>query len=173
MSAASSISQLRERASLAWMARTEQERKFLGVGGGVIVVALVYSLFIDPALSGSARLRKELPQLRQKAASLQALALEAGELARAPVLAPPAMTRESLSAGLLARGLTPSSLTMTGDYAKLTFNAVSFANLMSWIDAQRREGRIVVQDAAFTGQSPAGTVDATLTLRQDAGSAPR
>ena len=36
-------------------------------------------------------------------------------------------------------------------------------------DAQRREGRISVQEAAITAQGGAGQVDATLTLRQDAG----
>jgi general secretion pathway protein M len=173
MSAASSLSHLRERASLAWMARTEQERKFLSVGGAVVALALVYAIFIDPALSGSAQLRKDLPRLRQETAQLQALALEAGELARQPVLSPTPMTRETLSAGLLARGMTPTSLTMTGDYAKLQFSGVSFANLVSWLDAQRREGKVLVQDAQFGAQSPAGNVDATLTLRQDMGTAQR
>lgn len=173
MSAASSVNQLRERLSLAWMARTEQERKFLAIGGAVAALALVYSLFIDPAVSGSAKLRKDLPRLRQEAAQLQALALEAGELSRQVPVTPPALSREALSAGLLARGLTPASLTMTGEYAKLQFSGASFANLMAWIDAQRREGRVVVQDAVFSAQTPAGNVDATLTVRQDLGSAPR
>ena len=173
MSAASTVSQFKERISLAWMARTEQERKFLGAGGAVVALALVYSLFIDPAVSGIAKLNKSLPKQRQDAAHLQALALEAGELARQPVLQPTPMSREGLSAGLVARGMTPASLSMTGQYAKLQFNGVSFANLVSWLDAQRREHRIAVQDAAITAQTPAGNVDAVLTLRQDMGTAQR
>jgi len=61
------------------------------------------------------------------------------------------------------------SLTLTGEYAKVQFNNVSFANLVAWLDAQRRENRIQVQDAAFTGLPAAGQVDATLTLRQNLG----
>jgi general secretion pathway protein M len=169
MSAASKVSKLRESLSLAWMARTEQERKFLGAGAAVALLALVYLLCIDPALSGSAQLRKDLPRLRQEAAQLQALALEAGELARQPVLQPTPMSRETLSAGLVARGLSANSLTITGEYAKLQFSGVAFANLLVWLDSQRREHRIAVQDATFSAQSPAGNVDASLTLRQDMG----
>jgi general secretion pathway protein M len=39
---------------------------------------------------------------------------------------------------------------------------------MAWLDAQRRENRIMVQDASVTGLPTAGQVDASLTLRQNA-----
>ena len=42
-----------------------------------MLAALVYMLFIDPALTGRAELRSKLPELRQQAAELQAMALEA------------------------------------------------------------------------------------------------
>jgi general secretion pathway protein M len=64
------------------------------------------------------------------------------------------------------RGLKAGSVTMTGEYAKIQFNGVSFANLVSWLDAQRRENRVQVQDATFTALAAVGQVDATLTLRQ-------
>jgi general secretion pathway protein M len=173
MSAASNIGQLRERLAVVWLARTEQERKFLAIGAGVALVALVYLLFVSPALSGRAQLEKDLPQLRQQAAQLRAMALEAGELARQPVAQVAPMTRESLTASLVALGITAQSLTMTGEYARVQLGGVSFANLVTWLDAQRRENRISVQDAAISAQTAAGQVDATLTLHQDAGAGPR
>jgi general secretion pathway protein M len=81
------------------------------------------------------------------------------------------MTREALAASLTARGLSPQSLTMTGEYAKLQLTAVSFANLMAWLDAQRRENRVLLQDGTVTALKTPGQVDANLTLRQDTGSA--
>jgi general secretion pathway protein M len=45
---------------------------------------------------------------------------------------------------------------MTGEYAKLQLNGVSFANLVAWLDAQRRENRIAVQDAAITALAAPG-----------------
>jgi general secretion pathway protein M len=169
MSAASSIAQLRERLGVYWLARTDQERRMLSIGAAAAVVALVYSVFIDPALSGRARLQKDLPQLRQQAAQLQAMARDAGELSRQPAQQVTPMTKESLTASLTALGMTPQSASITGEFARIQLTGVSFANLVSWLDAQRRESRISVQEATVTAQTPAGQVDATLSLRQDAG----
>ena len=165
MSVVSAIAQLREQVTLYWLARTEQERKYLTVGGATIVGALVYMLFIAPPLEGRARLNAQLPAMRVEAARMQALALEAGELPRQPVQVTP-MTRETLSASLTARSLAPTSLVMSGEFAKLQLNGVSFAALYSWIDAQRRENRIEVQEIGVTAGSPAGQVDAAVTLHQ-------
>ncbi|MFC0251015.1 type II secretion system protein GspM [Massilia consociata] len=162
---------LRERALAYWLARTDQERKFLTIGGIVVLVSLVYALLLAPALEGREQLRRSLPELRQQAAQLQTLAAEAQTLAANPAPTPAPMTREGLTASMAQRGLTPGSLTMTGEYAKVQFNGVSFANLVSWLDMQRRENRIQVQDAAFTAQAAVGQVDATLTLHQTIGQA--
>jgi general secretion pathway protein M len=173
MSAAQSIGQLKERLAVYWLARTEQERKYLAAGAAVVVLALVYTLFIDPAIGGRSQLRRELPQMRQQAAQLQAMALEAGELARQPVPQPVPMTRDALAASLKARGIEAQALTMTGEYAKLQVSGVSFANLVAWLDAQRREHRISVQDLNATALATPGQVDASLTLHQNTGAGAR
>ncbi|MBV8123841.1 MAG: type II secretion system protein M [Paucibacter sp.] len=156
----------RGRAAAFWQARTEQERKFLAVGGAVVGAALFYAVLISPAMDGRGKLQKELPQLRQQAAELQALALEATALKGQASALPPPMSRDSLNASLSARGLTAQSVAITGEYAKLQLNGASFAALVGWLDAQRREGRITVQEASMTAQSASGLVDATLTLHQ-------
>lgn len=169
MSFASTIGQMRERALAYWLARSDQERKYLSVGGAVLLLALAWALLVSPALDGRAALRRSLPQLRQQAAQLQALAQEATTLNSQPAPQVAPMSRESLAASLSARGLTPQSLSQTGEYAKLQLNNVAFANLVTWLDAQRREGRIAVQDAVVTALPTAGQVDASLTLHQDNG----
>lgn len=171
MSIAGNISGLRERASAYWLARTEQERKFLLVGGLVAALALFYLVLLEPALEGREQLRRSLPELRQQAAQLEALAGEARAVASqpAPVVTP--VTRESLTASMSARGLNPASLSVSGEYTKVQLSNVSFANLMAWLDAQRLESRLMVQDAQFSAQTALGQVDATLTLRQGGGPA--
>jgi general secretion pathway protein M len=166
MKLAESISMARSRALAMWMARTEQERKTLSIGAGVLLVAFAYLVLVAPAFEGRAELRKQLPQLRQQAAQMRALADEARNLQGQPVPQVAPMSREALLASLTARGINPASLAMTGNFAKLQLNNVSFANLMAWLDAQRRENRIMVQDASVTGLPVAGQVDASLTLRQ-------
>ena len=160
------INRLKDQLNLYWLARTEQERKYLTVGAAVVFGALIYMLFIDPAVTGRAKLRKELPELRQQAAQLQALALEAADIASQGVPQVTPMTREGLMASLAARGLKTDSLVMTGEFAKVNFTGVSFANLYAWTESQRREHRIGVLEAGVTASTPAGQVDATLTLRQ-------
>jgi general secretion pathway protein M len=169
MSAASSIAQTREQLALAWRARTEQERKMLTIGFAVVAAALLYALFIAPALGGRAQLQKDLPRLRQESAQLSAMAREAAELARQPATQVAPMTRDSVAASLAAMSITPQSLTVSGESARLQLAGVSFANLVAWLDAQRRENRIAVQEAVIGAQGAAGQVDATLTLRQDVG----
>ena len=176
MSLVTAIAQLRDQASLYWLARTEQERKYLTVGGATVVGALIYMLFIAPPLEGRAKLNAQLPILRVEASKMQALALEAGELSRQPPLQVTPMTRETLTASLTARSLAPTSLVMSGEFAKLQFNGVQFAGLYSWLDAQRRESRIDVQEIGVTpvtAGTPAGQVDAILTLHQNTGEASR
>lgn len=171
MSLATTIAQYRERAATLWLARTEQERRFLAVGGGVVLLALLYLLLVDPAVEGRAQLRRSLPQLRQQAAELQAMAQEAGSLARAPTTQATPLTRESIDASLAGRGLKPQSLSVTGEFIKIQLNNVAFANLTAWLDEQRRANRVLVQDAVVTALPAAGQVDASLTLRQNAGAA--
>ena len=173
MSAMTAINQVRDQFTLFWLARTEQERRFLTVGALAVSAALIYMLFIAPPLSGRAALNAQLPALRLEASKMQALALEAGELARQPALQVTPMTRETLTASLTARSLTPASLVMSGEFCKLQFNGVPFASLYSWLDAQRREHRIDVTEIGITAGSPAGQVDASITLHQNTGEASR
>jgi general secretion pathway protein M len=171
MSLATTIAQYRERANALWLARTEQERRFLAVGGAVVLLAVLYLLLVDPALEGRTQLHRQLPQLRQQAAELQAMAQEANALARAPATQIPPITREAVDTSLNGRGLKPQSLSMTGEYIKLQLNNVSFAGLAGWLDEQRRANRVLVQDATVTALPVAGQVDASLTLRQNTGAA--
>jgi general secretion pathway protein M len=171
MNLAGTLGQARARALAYWMARTEQERRTLSIGAAVLLLALAYLVLIAPALEGRADLRRALPQLRQQAAQLRALADEARTLAGTPAPQVAPMTREALQASLTARGITPASLTLTGEYAKLQLNNVSFANLMAWLDAQRRESRVGMQEGTITALPTAGQVDANLTLRQQTAAA--
>ena len=161
-----SIQDTRARAEAFWQARTEQERRLLTIGGVVVGLALFYSLLIAPAQDGRAKLSKELPELRQQAAEMQAMAREAAALQGQGNIAPPPMSKDSLNAGLASRGLNPQSVTITGEYAKLQFNGAQFAGLVAWLDAIRNESRITVVDASFNAQDTPGLVNATLTLRQ-------
>lgn len=156
----------RLRAETYWLARTEQERKFLRYGAAALVLMLFYTTLVGPALSGREQLQKNLPQLRQQGAKMQVLAHEAAKIAGQPAAQVPLMTSSNLTAALTTRGLKAQSLNVTGEYAKLQFTGAQFAGLMQWLAAIRRESRITVQEASIVAQSGPGLVDATITLHQ-------
>jgi general secretion pathway protein M len=169
MSVATNLAQYRARATALWLARTDQERRFLAVGGAVVLVTFLYLVLVDPAVTGRAQLMRSVPQLRLQAAELQAMAQEANTLAHTPPVQVVPLTREGVAASLSGRGLNPQSLSVTSEFIKLQLNNASFATLTAWLDEQRRGNRLLVQDAVVTALPAAGQVDATLTLHQNNG----
>ena len=159
----------RDRLAVMWLARTEQERKFLAWGGAILGVTFFYLTLLAPAIDGRAQLKKSLPALKQQAAQLRSMADEARALASQTPPQVPQLTREAITTSLAARGMKPDELSVTGNYARFKLDNVSFANLMAWLDEQRRNGRLGVEEAQLSAQTPLGQVNASLTMRQNNG----
>lgn len=157
---------LKQSLAAFWSERNKREQNLLAVAGAVIVLGLLYVLLIDPALSGRTMLEKQLPALRQQAAEVRSLAKEASALGSKAGTAPAPMTRESIEASLTRKGLKPQAVSLTGDLAKVQLNGVPFADTVQWLEELQRTARVSVADANISAQEPAGTVNATLTLRQ-------
>jgi general secretion pathway protein M len=160
------IANLQQTVGAFWEVRSARERKQIGFAIGFALCALVYALFISPALSGTAQLKKSLPDMRLQSVELQNLAKEA--MALSSVNATPAnpVTREIIEATLASKGLKAQSVAGTGDAFKVQFSAVSFAGLVEWLDEMQKNARVTVVDANMTSQGQTDIVNATLTLRQ-------
>lgn len=164
-----SISRLQFTVFTFWSERNARERLMLAGAAAFALLGLVMVLLIDPALSGRAQLSKTLPELRQQAAAMQALAKEAAALNGREAVAPPPLTRESIEAALGRKGLNAQNIVITGDFAKLQLNAVPFSGLLDWLAEEQRNSRISVQEATINSLPTPGLVVATLTLRQQRG----
>lgn len=149
-----------------WAARDVRERRMLAAGAAVIALALIHTLLVDPALTGRARLEKDLPELRQQAAQLQALAREAAAFSSRPVPAASTLTRESIEAALARKGLKPQSVTLSGGMVQVKLAAASFAGTLGWLDEMQKTALMSVADANIVALPQPDLVDATLTLRQ-------
>ncbi|MFT5535044.1 MAG: general secretion pathway protein M, partial [Candidatus Paceibacteria bacterium] len=132
----------------------------------VILLALLFLLLIDPALSGREQLRKSLPELRQKAAEMQQLSRDAAALSAIVVPPPPVLSKEGMEASLATRGLKPQSVVVTEEVVRIQLSAVSFAALVDWLGEVQKTVRLSVIDTSITAQTASDTVNATLTLRQ-------
>lgn len=166
MSSSSILGQLRQSFATFWNDRTERERKQLALAGAVIVLALIYLLLIDPALTGRKQLGKSLPDLRREAAELQAMSTDAAALANATPPVVQEMSKESLEAGMAAKGLKAQNVAVTGNLAKIQLSSISYASLVAWLDDVQKTARVIVVEASIIAQPQADTVNATLSLQQ-------
>ena len=171
MSAADTLNGLKQSVSSYWSQRNKRERRMLAAAAAVMLAALFYLLLIDPALSGRERLEKQLPAKRQQAAELQAMAKETAALADTATgsSAAPPLTRDSLQASLTRQGLTPQSVSMSGDLARVELGSASFSGLVGWLDEMQKTARVSVVEANFDALAERDMVSAKLTLRQQKG----
>jgi len=151
-----------------WTARNSRERSMISAAALVVTLGMVYSLLIDPALSGREQLSKNLPILRQQVAQMQALSKEAAALSEKPAIPLVEMSSQNIEAALERNGLKSQSVVLTGDFAKVQLASVSFAGTLNWLDDMQKTARLSVVEANIVAQSQPETVNATFTLRQPA-----
>ncbi|MGZ3235937.1 MAG: type II secretion system protein GspM [Burkholderiaceae bacterium] len=160
------MSQIQENISAFWIERNARERKQIGLAIVLVACALLYMLFVSPALGGRAQLEKSLPELRLQAAELQNLSKEAATLSTVTATPVPPVTKEVIEAALASKGLKSQSVAATGDVIKVQLSEVSFTGMLDWLDEMQKNLRVTVVDANITAQAQSDIVNATLTLRQ-------
>ena len=160
------MNQSRQSFSEFWAARNARERAMLLAATAVTAIGLIYAIMVDPAMTGREQLNKNLPVLRLQVAQMQALSREAAVFSSKSAQPMAAITRENIEAALARKGLKPQSVMLTGNLAKVQFTAVSFAAMLGWLDEMQKSAHLAVVDANIVSLAQSGTVDATLTLRQ-------
>lgn len=160
------FNQLRQSFSEFWAVRDARERTMLSVAALVVTMGLVYALLIDPALSGRSQLNKNLPELRQQVAQLQALSKESAALSGKTVAPPVTMSKEDIESSLLRNGLKVQSVISTDSFIKIQLAAASFAGTLNWLGEMQKTALITVAEANIVTSSKPDTVNATLTLRR-------
>ena len=166
MNPASLLNQSKQSLSEFWMARDARERAMLAAAATAAALGLFYALLIDPAVTGRSQLNKNLPELRQQVALLQALSKEAAALSGKAASPVPALSEESIKTTLAGKGLKPQSVTLSGDLAKVQLASASFADTLAWLDDMQKTARLSVVDASIVALPQPDMVNATLTLRQ-------
>lgn len=149
-----------------WSARNTRERNMLSIAAAAIALALIYLLFIDPALEGREQMSKTLPNLRQQVAQMQALSKEAGDLADPDVPVVEAVSRASVEASLSRNGLKPQNLTVNNEMVVIQFSGASFSQLIRWLQDMQKTAMTTVVESNIVAQDQPDSVNATLTLRQ-------
>lgn len=156
-----------ERLMLVWRGLAARERRIVGVGAVVLLLALAYLLLFEPAWKGRERLTREIPTLRSQLAQMQGLAAEAKRLASEPRTADsPQAQRLALEQSVRAAGLATglAQLKLEGELFELRFNSVLYSAWLEWLDTTLRGTRMRVVDASVTREAAPGVVSARLVL---------
>lgn len=150
-----------------WQQREPRERRLIALAAGVLAAALVFLLFVEPAVTGIARLERTLPGQRAQVAALDGVLAEARQLkGRATAAtAPPGEVRTQLEASLKSAGLAAAKISAGGDGGlQLSFVGVPYSTWAAWLEqAERDTGVRAVAVQAKAAQ--AGRADIELTLR--------
>lgn len=153
-----------------WRSLAPRERRVLGAGALVLLVAIVYLLLFEPAWLGRERLRTELPQLREQVARMDALTAEARTLGQAPVsrLSQEAL-RAELQRALNVAGLgNGATVELTGDLLRVRMREVPFGGVLDWSQQVTRDLKLRIVDASIARDAQAGLVSASLSLQSPA-----
>ncbi len=166
MNWAALIGQSRQTFSEFWAGRDARERAMLGMAALVAIFGLIYALLVDPALSGRARLSKDLPLLRLQVAQMQALANQAAALSSQPSSPLPPLSKQDIETALAQYGLKPQNVLPTGDSVKVLLANSSFTGIIAWLDQMQKSARISVVDADIVALPQPDMANASFTLRQ-------
>ena len=149
-----------------WRGLAPRERRMVAGGAGVVALALIYLLFIEPATLGRREIAGELPGLRAQVAQTEMLAAEAAGLAGAPVgTDSPGQLRTRIEESAASAGLAGrAQVLVAGERIEVRAKDVPFAQLLEWLDTVLRETRGRGVDATVTRELEPGLVSARLAL---------
>ncbi len=151
-----------------WSERAPRERLVLTAAAGVVMLALIYLLLIEPAATGITRLSRNLPATRTQAVQLDQLLAEVNGLKARPQVATvsPAEARPALEQSLAAAGLKATRIVPLSDGdLQLSFANVSFAAWSSWLASVERELGARASNVAARATSTPGAADIEVALR--------
>lgn len=150
-----------------WTALAPRERALSATALAVVGLYALWALAVAPALATLRRAPAELAALAAQEQQMQALAQTAKALRAVPPMAPAAAAQALQSA--TARLGPQARLTLQGDRAVLTLQAVPAPLLMAWLAEARAGARARVTDATLSQAGP-GVFSGSLTVALGSGS---
>jgi general secretion pathway protein M len=151
-----------------WRERTLRERAVLAVLAALLLALMGYGVLWQPAADNSARLQRELPQMRSELARMQAMAAELAASKRSTPVAVPvgADLQAALQQSLQEMGLSGQKLATRPDgRITLEWHDAPFSRMADWLDQARQKWRVRVVEGHVERTLHPGDVNARLVLR--------
>jgi general secretion pathway protein M len=156
------LAQARAEAVSRWRALAPRERRLVNAALGVLAFALVWLLFVQPAWRTLREAPAQIEAIDTQLQQMQRLAAESRELRGQPVVSA-SMSEAALRSATERLG-SGAKISMQGDRAVVTLNAVAGDALGAWLAEVRSGARARPLEAQLTrsGEAYNGTV--TLAL---------
>ena len=158
----SGLAPLRARAAAAWQGLAPRERRLVALAAGVVGLALLWALAVQPAWRTLARAPAEIDRLDAQLQTMRALAAEAQALRDTPPV-PPEQAQAALQAATARLG-EQAQLAPAGDRIIVRFNGVAPSALREWLAEARAGARARPVAAALqrSGEGFSGSVELVL-----------
>jgi general secretion pathway protein M len=160
------IAMMAESFASFWQQRNAKERRLLSMATVIVLFALIYWIFINPALTNKAKLEASIPQLRLQVSEMAAMSAQYAQIATAMTENIEPVSREVLEASLLRKGIKAQSLTASDDIVRLQISSVAYSVIMEWMLEMQKAARLTVEEAKLTALPEKGQVGVVLTMKQ-------
>ena len=143
----------------SWWSGLAQRERVMTAGAGIVVAAaVVYIAAVEPAWRERARLLRDLPQLHEQAAQVDALRAEALALGAGNRVAPVAADRVAVEQSLARAGLA-GSVKGDGSALEVTVRGAAAQAWFAWLDGFVRESHLRVVRVRVTRTATSGLID--------------
>lgn len=160
------IAMMAENFTSFWQQRNAKERRLLSMATVIVLIALIYWIFINPALTNKAKLETSIPQLRLQVSEMAAMSAQYAQIATAMTENIEPVSREVLEASLLRKGIKAQSLTASDDIVRLQISSVAYSVIMEWMLEMQKAARLTVEEVKLTALPEKGQVGVVLTMKQ-------
>lgn len=148
-----------------WSGLARRERAMVIAAIAVVAAALLYLVGIEPAWRERARLLRDLPQLQEQAALVEALRAEALAIGGGGTTR--GVDRAAVEQSLARAGLAASVKDAAGRL-DISVRGAPAQAWFAWLEACLRESRLRVVQARVSRASASGLVDADVGLAASA-----
>ena len=149
-----------------WQQRNAKERRLLSMATVIVLLALIYWIFINPALTNKAKLEASIPQLRLQVSEMAVMSAQYAQIATAMTENIEPVSREVLEASLLRKGIKAQSMTASDDIVRVQISSVAYSVIMEWMLEMQKAARLTVEEAKLTALPEKGQVGVVLTMKQ-------
>jgi general secretion pathway protein M len=149
-----------------WQQRNAKERRMLTWATIVVLVAITFWIFVNPAIENIAKLKKINPQLQQQVRVMAAMSTQYSQIASAVSENIEPVSREQIEASLLRRSIKTQNLSASDDFIRVQIATVAYSNIMEWMLEMQKAARLTVDEIKVTALPENGQVSVVLTLRR-------